>query len=134
MKEKVRPDYEVLHYSGQKVREVSESEIEKLASDFENICMMPSIDKLWASEREIRRDVNGCMDQNDLDQMLDSEMINDYIQELTSIYRTFLDIHDDLQDALGTDEHKKLFPKYREDVDGLNSNIRKAKSTKYRAI
>ena len=125
-----RLDYKVLHDSGQEVPKVSDSEIEKLVSSFENISVMAS--KLKASEKKISRDIDSCLMQNDLDEMLDIEMVDEYIQELTSSHRKFVDIHDDLHDALCTDEHRKLYPKYSEILDRLNSEIKKAKSAKYR--
>ena len=127
-----RLDYKVLHNSGQKVPKVTDSEIEKLASSFESINIMGSLDKLKASEKRISRDIDSCLKQNDLDEMFDIEMVDEYIQELTNNYRKYLDVHDDLHDALCADELKKLYPNHGEILDRLNSEIKKFKSAKYR--
>ena len=60
------------------------------------------MDKLRASEKRVRRDVEACLGLNDLNEMSDTEMVEDYIQELTCSHRKFVDVHDDLHDALGT--------------------------------
>ena len=100
-------DYKALHNSGKKVYKASDSGIQKLTSSFKNIHLTTSMDKLKASERGVRRDVEACLDLNDLNEMSDTEMVEDYIQELTCSHRKFVDVHDDLHDALGTNEYKK---------------------------
>ena len=93
---------------------------------------MGCVEKLKASEKRISRDIYFCLKQNDLGEMFDIEMIDEYIQELTSNCRNYLDVHDDLHEALCTDEHDKLYPNIGEILDRLNSEIKKAKAAKYR--
>ena len=127
-----RLDYHVLQNSGEKVQKVTDNELEKLASSFESINIMGSVEKLTASEKRISRDIDFCLKQNDLDEMFDIEMIDEYIQELTSNCRKYLDVHDDLHEALCIADHDKLYPNVGEILDRLNSEIKKAKAAKYR--
>ena len=88
-RDKERLNYEVLHNSGRRVRKVSDSEIDTLASTFETINMAASINKFRSDKKKIAKDINECLDMNDLTEMLDVEMIEEYIEELISVHRKF---------------------------------------------
>ena len=127
-----RLDYEVLHNSGGRVRRVSNSEIETLSSSFENITIMASINKFKSDEKKFMRDITDCFELNDLADMTDIELIDEYREELTGVHRRYRDIHEDLLDALGSDEHKKVYPKFEVVLNKLKSEIKKVKLAKTR--
>ena len=79
-----------MHETGEKVETlVTISEIDKLASEFENIPVMSHSKALGKAKNynKVITEINDLLDINNLDEMKDIELIDDYICELTDLLR-----------------------------------------------
>ena len=98
-----------MHDSKVKKTSDSDSELEMLSSSFKNISIMKSIIKLKSTEKEIVEEIKDCILLNDLPSIEDTDVINEYIEELTRFHSRYRSVHANLKDVLGTDEYTKVY-------------------------
>ena len=65
----------------------SDSELETSSNSFKNISIMESINKLKSTEKEIVKEIKDCILLNDLLSIDDTDVISEYIEELTRFHR-----------------------------------------------
>ena len=111
LRNKVRLDYKVFDETGVKVaRETGSAEVR-----------MSDVKSIQLEERRISRDIEDVeFDENDLDQ------VEDYISEMTPLFRRYRDVHDRLQLELGED-YKPAYPKIEEDIKKYRLQLKEAK-------
>ena len=76
-------------------------------------------------------EIKDCILLNDLPSIEDTDVINEYIEELTRFHRRYLNVHASLKDASGTDEYMKVYQNF--DVSSeVIAEIKKARLAKSR--
>ena len=127
----LRLDYKIMHESGEKVEKVT-SDIEKLASEFKNIPVMSQSKALGKARNyeKVVTEISDHIEMNDLEEMKDIELIDDYTSELTDLLRTLRDKYEVMQDTMSNDDYEIESYKHDELVSKVKLSIKKAKSVK----
>ena len=114
--------------------EVTNCEIENLASEYENIPALSHAKALGKAKyyEKIVTEINDLIDMIDSDEMKVIELIDDFISELTDLLRNLREKYEVLEDIMSNEDYNNKPFKHDDTMAKVKQNIRNAKSAKIR--